>query len=356
MTDHPPLANRSTADDATSGAEIQPTAVARLQPPAVATLQHPAVVRLQRLGWGRLIWRRFRRHRLALTGLIGLLLLSLLALIGPQLVPWHYLDIDPTAFLQPPGSSHLLGTTQAGRDVLALTLHGLGRSLLIGLIAAGLQTALAAVVGSAAAFFGGWLERLALWLIDLLLIIPSFLIVATLMRGQVTGPASWLILACLLAAFGWMLTGRVVRSLTLSLKNQDFIRAARYLGQPNWRIVTKHILPNLASLMIIDLTLNIGYAILAEAGLSFLGFGVAAPDTALGRLIGEGAGQVTSHPWIFVSPAIGLTLLVLSVNAIGDGLRDALDPSATGWASRRPRPTSRPPDQPRSGGADAQHP
>jgi peptide/nickel transport system permease protein len=276
----------------------------------------------------RLVLRRFRRHRLALAGLSGLALLVLVAALGPSAGPWRYGDIDPTAFLQPPSRDHLLGTTQAGRDVLALTVHGLSRSLVVGCTAAVLQTGIAAVVGAAAAYAGGWLERVSFWIVDLCLIVPSFLIVATLMRGSAGGRASWLLLAVFLALFGWPLTARVVRSLTLSLKHREYVVAARFMGLPAWRIVARHILPNLASLLIVDATLNVGSAVLAETGLSFLGFGVQAPDASLGTLIGDGARMATAFPWLFLAPAAPLVALVLCVNAVGDGLRDALDPAA----------------------------
>jgi len=263
-----------------------------------------------------------------MVGAGGLLALALAAAVGPSLLAWHFQDIDPTSFLAPPTARHPLGTTQAGRDVLALTLHGLGRSLLIGLTAAALQTGLAALVGAGAAFVGGWPARLAVWVTDLFLIIPSFLIVAVVLRGLTPDGGSWFWLAFLLALFGWMLAGRVVRSLTLALKHQEYVVAARYLGLPSWRIVTRHILPNIASLLIVDLTLNVGYAVLAETGLSFLGIGLQPPDVSLGSLIGAGGNLAVAYPWVFLPPSGALVLVMLCVNVIGEGLRDALDPGS----------------------------
>jgi peptide/nickel transport system permease protein len=137
-----------------------------------------------------------------------------------------------------------------------------------------------------------------------------------------------MILAVLLAVFAWPLSARVVRSLTLSIREREYVLAARFMGLGAFRIIVRHILPNASSLLIIDATLGVGYAILSETGLSYFGFGVQPPDTSLGTLIGEGARMATSYPWIFLGPATILVFLVLCVNAVGDGLRDALDPSS----------------------------
>jgi peptide/nickel transport system permease protein len=143
------------------------------------------------------------------------------------------------------------------------------------------------------------------------------------------------LLVVLLAAFGWMLSARVVRSLSLSVKEREYVHAAKFMGLSSPLTITRHILPNISSLLIIDATLNVGGAILAETGLSFFGFGVQSPDTSLGTLLGDGARQVNSFPWLFVGPAIAVVLLVLSVNAVGDGLRDALDPTSASGGSAR---------------------
>ena len=282
----------------------------------------------KRLSRGRLILRRFLRNKTAVIGALGILFLAFLAVFGGAFVYWKYDDIDINAFLTAPDSAHVLGTTQAGRDVLALTIRGLGKSLLIGLLVAVLSTSIAALVGASAAYLGGWWEKTALWIIDLLLVVPSFFLVAIASRGAPDSDSSWLLLVVLLAAFAWPLSARVVRSLTLSIREREYVQAARFMGLPSGRIILRHILPNASSLLIIDATLNVGYAILAETGLSYFGFGVHSPDTSLGTLIGEGARMATTYPWIFLGPAAVLVFLVMCVNAVGDGLRDALDPSS----------------------------
>ena len=172
-------------------------------------------------------------------------------------------------------------------------------------------------------------------MIDLLLVVPSFLLIAVLTTGGPNSPYAWLLLVVLLAAFSWTLSARVVRSLTLSVKEREYVQAARFMGLSAPKTIVRHVLPNISSLLIIDATLNVGAAILAETGLSFFGFGVQAPDTSLGTLLGDGARQVNSFPWLFTSPAIAVVVLVLSVNAVGDGLRDALDPNSASGGSAR---------------------
>ncbi len=282
----------------------------------------------KRLNRRQLIWRRFLRNRMAVVGGIGIAFLFFLAVFGPYLLYWKFDDIDTAAFLRPPDSAHLLGTTRSGRDVLALTVRGLGKSLLIGFLVALISTSLAALVGASAAYLGGWYERMMLWIVDLLLVVPSFFLIAVASRGAPEGDAAWLVLVVLLAAFAWPLSARVVRSLTLSIREREYVLAARFMGLSAARIIVRHILPNASSLLIIDATLGVGYAILSETGLSYFGFGVQPPDTSLGTLIGEGARMATTYPWVFTGPAVVLVFLVLCVNAVGDGLRDALDPAS----------------------------
>lgn len=276
----------------------------------------------------RLLVRRFLRNRTAVAGCLVISLLITIAIVGPWLSPWAYNEVDRQAYLQPPSWQHPLGTTQSGRDMWALTLHGLRRSLVIGLVVALLSTGIAAIVGSFAAYYGGWAERFALWIIDLLLVIPAFLLIALVASSSAGGQSSWVLLVCLLTFFGWMLSARVVRSLTHSVRQREFIVAARYMGLSGPRIIIRHILPNIASLLIIDATLNVSSAILAETSLAYFGFGVQPPDTSLGTLLGDGARQISSFPWLFAGPATIIVLLILSINAVGDGLRDAFDPGS----------------------------
>jgi peptide/nickel transport system permease protein len=206
------------------------------------------------------------------------------------------------------------------------------KSMLIGFSVALISTSIAATVGSVAGYFGGWRDRALMWLVDLLLVVPSFLLIA-IVSPRTKGSNNILWLIALLAAFGWMVSSRMVRGMTMSLREREFIRAARYMGVSSRRIILHHIVPNVASILIIDATLNVGSAILAETGLSFLGFGVQPPDVSLGTLIADGTPSTTTFPWVFLFPAGALVLIVLCANLAGDGLRDALDPRS--GASRR---------------------
>jgi peptide/nickel transport system permease protein len=278
----------------------------------------------------RLVLRRFLRKRMALLGLVVVIALILLAYLGPYLTRWRYDQLDINAFLSPPSPEHWFGTTQNGFDMYAQTLRGMQKSIIVGLIGALFSTGLAAVVGAFAGYFGGWLDRALMALIDLLLVLPSFLIIAIAspaFRGK-----TWLLFVVLLAGFQWMITGRVVRGMTLSLKEREFVHAARFMGVPGWKIIFRHILPNMASLLIVDATVNVSLIVLAEVGLSFFGFGIQPPDVSLGTLISDYAGAALTYPWQFYFPSGLLVLFVLAVNLVGDGLRDALDPNSGGGA------------------------
>jgi peptide/nickel transport system permease protein len=281
---------------------------------------------IQSVTRGRLVLRRFLRKRLAVFGLFMVVALFLLAFVGPHLTKWTYDSQDYNAYLKPPSPSHWFGTTQIGEDVFAQTMRGMQKSLIIGLLGAFLGTGTAAVVGAFAGYFSGWVDRVLMWFVDLLLVLPGFLIIAILsplFRGK-----TWLVFVVLLAAFIWMITARVVRGLTMSLKEREFVQAARFMGVPPIRIIFRHILPSMASLLIIDYTINVGGVILTETGLSYFGFGVQPPDVSLGTLIKDGTRSALTYPWLFLFAGGLLILFVLAVNFVGDGLRDALDPNA----------------------------
>ena len=275
--------------------------------------------------WG-IVLQRFRRRRLAMFGLVVLVFLFALAFLGPYVSQWSYTDHDFNAFLQGPSLDHWFGTTQTGGDVYALTLRGMQKSLIIGLLVAMFSTGMAALVGSFAGYMGGWVDRALMWFVDLLLVLPAFLIIAILsptFRGK-----TWLIFVILLAAFLWMVTARIVRGMTISLREREYVLAARYMGVPAHKIIFRHILPNISSLLIVDATINVSAAVISETGLSYFGFGVQPPDVSLGTLIADGTQSATTYPWLFGFAAGLLVAIVLSVNLVGDGLRDALDPTS----------------------------
>jgi peptide/nickel transport system permease protein len=278
-----------------------------------------------------LVLRRFLRSPSALASLIVLMLLFVGCYALPSFLPYSYTDLDYTALLQPPNTRHWLGTNALGQDLLAQTLRGMQKSMLIGLCVAIISTGIAATVGSIAGYFGGWRDRALMWLVDLMLVVPSFILILIL-TPRTKNSGNVIVLVLLLSGFGWMVSSRMVRGMTMSLREREFIQAARYMGVANRRIITHHVVPNVASILIIDTALNVAVAILAETGLSYLGFGIQPPDVSLGTLIADGTQSATTFPWVFLFPAGVLVLILVCANLTGDGLRDALDP--TSGASR----------------------
>ncbi len=287
-------------------------------------------------GRRKLILRRFLRNKPALVGAAVLVLMFLASFVLPSFLPYDYQDIDYTALLEPPSPQHPFGTTEIGQDVLAQTLRGLQKSLIIGLCVAVFSTTIAAVTGAVAGLLGGWTDRTIMWVVDLLLVVPSFIIVA-LFAPRTKGSGSIVLLIILLSVFGWMISARIVRGLTMSLREREFVRAARYMGAPTRTIILTHIVPNIASILIIDTTLTVGASIMAETGLSFLGFGVQPPDVSLGTLIANGTSSAMTYPWLFLFAGGLLIITVLCANLVGDGLRDAFDPGAKRARSRPSR-------------------
>lgn len=281
-----------------------------------------------RLTRGQLILRRFWRPTGAKVGAFGLAAIVLVAIVGPYIGTWDYSDVDINYFLSPPSAEHWFGTTQGGRDVFAMTMEGLRKSLIIGFAVAAIQVVMSALIGAIAAYFGKVVERSILWAIDLLLVIPSFLLIAVLAQNAGGSQGSIWVLILLLAGFGWMLSARVVRAMTLSVVALDYVHAAKFMSVPSGVIIVKHIIPNISSYLIIDFTLGVVRAIMSETALSFFGFGVQPPGTSLGTLLAQGAAMATTSTWVFLAPAILLVLTLLFVNFLGDSLRDALDPSS----------------------------
>jgi peptide/nickel transport system permease protein len=274
-----------------------------------------------------LVLRRFLRRPSAVASLIVLLLLFVGCYALPSFLPYSYTDLDFNALLQPPNSRHWLGTNALGQDLLAQTLRGMQKSMLIGLCVAIISTGIAATVGSIAGYFGGWRDRVLMWLVDLMLVVPSFILILIL-TPRTKSSGNVIVLVLLLSGFGWMVSSRMVRGMTMSLREREFIQAARYMGVSNRRIITHHVVPNVASILIIDTALNVAVAILAETGLSYLGFGIQPPDVSLGTLIADGTQSATTFPWVFLFPAGVLVLILVCANLTGDGLRDALDPTS----------------------------
>jgi peptide/nickel transport system permease protein len=290
-----------------------------------STTEKPLQRRGGRLSRRRLYLRRFLRSKGAVAGLVILALLVLFALLGGLFTPYSYSDVDFAALTVPPSPDHIFGTDNAGNDTFAQAVHGLQRSLVIAVSVSLLTTIISAFVGAVAAYFGGTTERVVLGIVHFLLVVPSFLILALV--SQKAG-GDWRVLIVVLTVFGWMYNARVVWALATSLREREYVLAARFMGVGRIRIVLRHLIPNIGSLLVVTFTIGVVATVQGETALSFIGFGVQPPDVSLGTMLNDGADTVSSAPWLFYVPAVLVTLLTVSMALIGDGLRDALDPTS----------------------------
>jgi len=281
----------------------------------------------ERKQW-QLILRRFTRHRMAMVSIIVLVLLILIAYVGPHFWKYSATQITPDhAFRSAPNLAHPFGTDDAGHDYMARVFRGTQQSLKIAAIVALLSTTIGAPYGAISGLIGGNVDAIMMRLCDLLLVLP-LLVVAAALASSHSGDTV-LIVALVLGLLGWPVNARQVRGVVLGLREQEFVEAARAMGAGTWRIVFRHLLPNATGTILVQATLDIAGAILGEAALSFLGLGVQAPDTSLGLLINQARTSVDTLPWLFYLPGVVIILIALTINFIGDGLRDAFDPRQT---------------------------
>ncbi|MGH9041674.1 MAG: ABC transporter permease [Acidimicrobiia bacterium] len=276
----------------------------------------------------RLVLGRFLRHRLALAGLVVILVLVVIAFLGETLSGYDYRrpSAGDTGLSQGPSGEHWFGTDAIGRDVFSQVQRGAQRSIQVGFLVALFSTSFGSVVGAVAGYHRGWLDAVLMRLTDLFLTIPTLavlLVVANRYRGS---QANWLVLVFVISGLAWMPLARLVRGVALSLREREFVEAARAVGASQARIIFRHILPNCLGPIIVNGTLVVAGAILTEAALSYLGFGIQPPDISLGRLIQNGVAAAGTRWWLFYPPGVFLVLFCLAVNFVGDGLRDAFDP------------------------------
>ena len=281
--------------------------------------------------WGA-AWARLRRDRVSLAALAVLLVIASLSVSAPWIAS-TILHTDPARFvrtpagriatLQPPGPGYPLGTDELGRDVLTRLLYAGQASLLLGSLVALVSVGFGAPLGLLAAYFGGWVDDVVNALVQMLLNIPQILLLIAL--SVIFTPNVWQ-LALIFGVFFWPGTARQVRSVVLSVRGRDYIDAARVLGAGNARIMLRHVLPNVASVMIVVAGIDMAAAILAESTLSFLGFGVPVPLSSWGNMLSLSSDQFRSAPWLVYPPGAMIFTTVLSVFLLSDGLRDALDP------------------------------
>jgi ABC-type dipeptide/oligopeptide/nickel transport system permease subunit len=278
----------------------------------------------------RLVLRRLRSDRLAMASLVIFLLLVFAAFVGQHLWKYDYLyqDADPSVG---PSASHPFGTNETGKDVLALVLRGSQRSLEIALFVAVVSTVVGSFYGAISGFYAGRVDNIMMRFVDLILTVPTIAVAAVLshnFQGTSIGD-SWVSVAVVLSALGWAGVSRLVRGVVLSLREKEFVEAAKALGASDWRIITRHLLPNCLGPIIVFGTIAVAGAILAETALSFIGFGVHPPDTSLGLLVSDAQTAANTRPWLFYFPGGFIIIIALTVNFLGDALRDAFDPQQT---------------------------
>jgi peptide/nickel transport system permease protein len=278
-----------------------------------------------------LIWKRFRRHPGAIMGTIVLACI-ILAVVFAGFSPYDPIKSDITSRNQPPSLTHPMGTDALGRDLMTRVLYGGRISLLVGLSVMVITLLIGVPVGAIAGYFGGNIDNILMRITDASLSLPSLLVLILLsaILREVDAPFlksnPVITIASVIGLLAWMFTARLVRASYLAIREMDYVTATRALGASNLRIIAMHILPNAIGPVIVESTLEVAYAILEESGLSYLGFGIQPPTPSWGNLLSNAQEYLVKYPWLAIFPGIMIFLSVISINYIGDGLRDAFDP------------------------------
>jgi len=271
----------------------------------------------------RLALRRFLRHRLAVISLILLALLILAAIFAPLIAPYDPLAQDANNTLIGPSSTHLLGTDDLGRDILSRLIYGGRVTLTIGFGATAVVLLLGIVIGAVAGYAGGWVDNVLMRFVDLVLSFPALFLLLILAAAA---GVSLLSIILFIGLFGWMYLARLVRGEFLVLREMEYIEAARAVGVGGWRTVWRHMLPNTIASIIVNATFSIAAAMYIEAALDFLGFGLSPEIPTWGNMLAESESYIAVNPLLTIAPGVVLTVAILAVNFVGDGLRDAFDP------------------------------
>jgi len=269
------------------------------------------------------LWDRFRKNQLAVAGGVVIVVLGAVALLAPWIAPFDPSVIDRKHILEAPSSTHIFGTDDLGRDVLSRAIYGARISLAVGFVAVGIATVIGIVVGALAGYYGGWTDRVIMRFVDVMLAIPTFFLILAVIAFL--EPSIWNIMA-VIGATSWMSVARLVRAEFLSLKEREFVLAARSVGASDLRIILRHILPNAMAPVIVSAVLGIAAAVLVESALSFLGIGVQPPTPSWGNMLTAGKDNIEIAWWLSVFPGLAILVPALGYNLLGDGLRDALDP------------------------------
>jgi len=272
-------------------------------------------------------WRYFKRNRLAVGGMAMIVIIFLIAGSASFLAPYDPGKTEVSLKLTPPSIQHYLGTDQLGRDVFSRMLFGSRVSLSVGFVAVAISIFIGILVGAIAGYYGGWVDSFLMRFVDIMLCFPSFFLILTVVA--LLGPSLFKVMV-VIGITSWMGSSRFVRAEFLSLRERDFVQAAKALGVKDPRIIFRHILPNALAPVFVTATLDVATAILVEAGLSFLGFGVQPPAPSWGNILTEGRTYIFDAWWLTVFPGVAILITVLSFNLLGEGLRDALDPRLRG--------------------------
>ncbi len=285
----------------------------------------------QSTSMGSGVWKRFRKHPGAIFGFIVISILIVLTLLAP-LSPYDPESSNITARYEPPSLSHPMGTDALGRDLFTRALFGGRISLTVGLFVVIISVLIGVPVGALAGYYGGKLDSILMRVTDAFLSLPSFLVLILLsaILREVEIPLfernNVLTISLVIGVFAWTTFARLVRASFLTLRESDFVAASRSLGGSDLRVIVRHILPNSIGPIIVEATLEFGYAIIEESGLSFLGFGIQPPTPSWGNLLSNAQEHFTKYPWLAIFPGLMIFLSIISINYIGDGLRDAFDP------------------------------
>ena len=271
----------------------------------------------------RVIGKRFSRNKLSVAGALIVLALIAISLLAPVIAPYDPTSIDVYNVLSPPSKAHLLGTDELGRDLLSRIIWGSRVSLKVGFVAVGIAITIGILVGSIAGFYGGRVDAILMRFVDMMLAFPTFFLILAVIA--ILEPNIFTIMA-VIGVTGWMDVARLVRAEFLTLKERDFVDAARALGIQNKRLIIRHILPNALSPVFVAATFGVAGAILTESGLSFLGLGVQPPDPSWGNILFEGRAVLGVGWWMILFPGLAILISVLSFNLFGEGLRDIINP------------------------------
>jgi peptide/nickel transport system permease protein len=289
----------------------------------LAVISDPVSARVAR-SQKELFWQQFRKHKLALVAAVVLLVLIAMVMLAPWIAPYEFDAIDPMHGRQPPSPQHWLGTDDLGRDLYTRLLFGGRISMAIGIFSALVGTGVGTLMGSIAGYYGKTIDNVIMRATDVAFSIPSLpLLIILSAYAKSAIPVMILVIGLL----SWMSTARIVRGTVLSVRERDFTTAARAIGVRDARIILRHILPNALAPIIVGATLGVGGAIIAESSLSFLGLGVQIPTPSWGNMLQDAQTTMSSKPWLTIFPGMAILITVLGINFLGDGLRDALDPT-----------------------------